>query len=127
MLLRGRGLFVSSPPAHRPQYGRRGLRRERSFSVSGLMPTPALSSNAGVARSGLQNRGLQVRFLLGLFLNGYASGGSSPRSDSFSMRSGPALIIPNHWVSRSVVGADGPSARRRPIMIRLVYLGQGYM
>src|SRR5260370_18724257 len=74
MLLRGRGLFVSSPPAHRPQYGRRGLRRERSFSVSGLMPTPALSSNAGVARSGLQNRGLQVRFLLGLFLNGYASG-----------------------------------------------------
>jgi len=56
----------------------------RFSSVAGLVPTPALSSNAGVggynakslkinkrcnagvARRGLQNRGLQVRFLPGL-------------------------------------------------------------
>jgi hypothetical protein len=77
-------------------------------------------SNAGVAGSGLQNRGLQVRFLPGLFLQHEALiGGVGPRASRRRLDADPKSLSPSphfcstlrtRWRARSENG--WPSSER---------------
>ncbi len=61
----GRETHPQDPAHHAPGEGDALV--SLGQAQAGLFGSARISANAGVARSGLQNRGLQVRFLPGLF------------------------------------------------------------